>query len=50
MIQWVYESTLKYQAIDETIIATDDHRISQMADSYGGKVIMTDWATSPDRN
>lgn len=39
MIQWVYESAV--QAMDATIVATDDQRIVEVVESFGGRVIMT---------
>jgi len=39
MIQWVYEKTRK--ALDIVYVATDDQRIFDAVESFGGKVIMT---------
>ena len=39
MIQWVYENALK--ALDQVCVATDDNRIMDGVNSFGGKVIRT---------
>ncbi|MEN8227434.1 MAG: 3-deoxy-manno-octulosonate cytidylyltransferase [Bacteroidota bacterium] len=39
MIQWVYESAS--QLFDHLVVATDDHRIFQAVEEFGGKAIMT---------
>lgn len=39
MIQWVYERILG--TLDEVIVATDDNRIRDAVEKFGGKVIMT---------
>jgi 3-deoxy-manno-octulosonate cytidylyltransferase (CMP-KDO synthetase) len=44
MIQWVYERARKAQSIREVWVATDDTRIVQAVERFGGKVMMT----SPD--
>lgn len=41
MIQWVYESARKAQGIDEVWVATDDQRILDSVEAFGGKAIMT---------
>jgi len=41
MIQRVYEGVKKSQLIDEVIVATDDQRIFDHVQHFGGKVIMT---------
>lgn len=44
MIQWVYERSLK--ALDHVVVATDDERIYQCVEDFGGNVVMT----SPNHN
>jgi 3-deoxy-manno-octulosonate cytidylyltransferase (CMP-KDO synthetase) len=39
IIQWVYENAKK--ALDEVYVATDDERIFQVVESFGGKAIYT---------
>src|SRR5574344_524 len=39
MIQRVYEPTIK--AFDNVCVATDDQRIADAVNSFGGKVVMT---------
>ncbi|HPF50797.1 MAG TPA: 3-deoxy-manno-octulosonate cytidylyltransferase [Draconibacterium sp.] len=39
MIQWVYENAMK--ALDQVCVATDDNRIMDVVNSFGGKVIRT---------
>lgn len=41
MIQWVYERVSSVSEIFETIVATDDKRIFQTVEKFGGKAIMT---------
>ena len=41
VLQWVWENTKKATLIDEVIIATDDEKIFQAANSWGAKVEMT---------
>lgn len=40
MIQWVYEQTAKVYT--DVFVATDDKRIVDVVESFGGKAIMTD--------
>jgi 3-deoxy-manno-octulosonate cytidylyltransferase (CMP-KDO synthetase) len=51
MIQWVYEGLRQSKLIDEVIIATDDQRILEAVQSFGGKGVMTspDHTTGTDR-
>lgn len=39
MIQWVYENARK--ALDRVIVATDDHRVFDAVEAFGGEVMMT---------
>jgi 3-deoxy-manno-octulosonate cytidylyltransferase (CMP-KDO synthetase) len=39
MIQWVYENARK--ALDRVIVATDDHRVVEAVEAFGGEVMMT---------
>ncbi len=41
MIQWVYEGVTQSKLIDEVIVATDDQRILEAVQSFGGKAMMT---------
>lgn len=41
MIQHVYEQCLKAKSLSDVIIATDDERIIQAIESFGGKYILT---------
>ena len=41
MIQHVYERALAARGIDEVIVATDDERILQAVEAFGGTVCMT---------
>ena len=42
MIQHVYERAARSRATDMTVVATDDQRIQEAVEAFGGKVIMTD--------
>ena len=41
MIQWVFEQTSKAKSVSEVIIATDDFRILESANNFGGNAVMT---------
>jgi 3-deoxy-manno-octulosonate cytidylyltransferase (CMP-KDO synthetase) len=41
MIQHVFENASKARCLDELIVATDDSRIFEVVNGFGGKVIMT---------
>lgn len=41
MIQWVYERVNKAPNVHEVLIATDDCRIYNVVEGFGGKVVMT---------
>jgi len=51
MIQHVYEGVLKSKLIGEVIVATDDQRILDVVQSFGGKGVMTspEHSTGTDR-
>lgn len=51
MIQWVYERTAQSTLVDEVIVATDDARIAEAVEAFGGTVRMTraDHPTGTDR-
>lgn len=51
MIQRVYEGALKSELLSEVIVATDDERIFEEVERFGGKVVMTSEAhrTGTDR-
>ena len=41
MIQWVYENISKAELLDAVCVATDDQRIFDCVESFGGKALMT---------
>ena len=41
MIQRVYEQAQKSNAVSKTIVATDDERIIQAVEDFGGQAVMT---------
>ncbi len=41
MIQWVYENALQIPAVDTVMVATDDQRIFDAVNNFGGRVLMT---------
>lgn len=41
MIQWVYENVKEVKALDEVYVATDDERIFNAVQTFGGKALMT---------
>ena len=41
MIQRVYEQALKSTSLAEVVVATDDRRIAEEVDRFGGRVVMT---------
>lgn len=41
MLQWVWEAAKKSKILDEVIIACDDRRIEEAAESFGGKAVFT---------
>jgi 3-deoxy-manno-octulosonate cytidylyltransferase (CMP-KDO synthetase) len=51
MIQWVYERAAQAQKVDDVIVATDDQRIVEAVEAFGGTAVMTaaDHATGTDR-
>ena len=51
MIQWVYEGVSRSELIDQVIVATDDRRIVDAVERFGGKAVMTsvEHATGSDR-
>jgi len=51
MIQWVYERSAMCKSADRVIVATDDKRIADAVEAFGGDVIMTraDHPTGTDR-
>jgi 3-deoxy-manno-octulosonate cytidylyltransferase (CMP-KDO synthetase) len=46
MIQWVYERTRRASGVGRVLVATDDARIFQAVQGFGGEVVMTS-ATHP---
>lgn len=51
LLQWVYENSSRCSQLDDLIIATDDERVFQEAQSLGAKAMMTleDCRTGSDR-
>ena len=51
MVQYVYESALAADSIDEVLVATDDERIVSAVAAFGGRAVMTssEHATGTDR-
>lgn len=51
MLQHVYERTLQVRGLQRVIVATDDERIRQTVQAFGGEVVMTrsDHPTGTDR-
>jgi 3-deoxy-manno-octulosonate cytidylyltransferase (CMP-KDO synthetase) len=51
MIQWVYEGVRQSRLIDKVIVATDDQRIMEAVEQFGGEAVMTSpaHATGSDR-
>lgn len=41
MVQWVYEAAKKCEDLDHVVIATDDERIREAVEAFGGEVLMT---------
>lgn len=41
MIQWVFEQASKAKSVSEVIVATDDSRILEAVNEFGGNVVMT---------
>jgi 3-deoxy-manno-octulosonate cytidylyltransferase (CMP-KDO synthetase) len=41
MIQWVYERTCQAAAVGRVLVATDDERICQVVQGFGGTAVMT---------
>ncbi len=41
LIQWVYERAIQASRLAEVIVATDDGRISEAVQNFGGRVVMT---------
>ena len=51
MIQWVYEGVCQSKLIDKVLVATDDQRIMEAVEQFGGNAVMTSsaHATGSDR-
>jgi len=51
LIYWVYNQAKKIQNVDDVFIATDDERIKETVENFGGKSVMTSerHATGTDR-
>jgi 3-deoxy-manno-octulosonate cytidylyltransferase (CMP-KDO synthetase) len=42
LIQWVWEAACQVVLLDEILVATDDQRIANVVEEFGGTAIMTD--------
>ncbi len=42
LVEWVYRRALEIRGADAVIVATDDRRIAEAVESFGGNVVMTD--------
>jgi 3-deoxy-manno-octulosonate cytidylyltransferase (CMP-KDO synthetase) len=51
MIQYVYEQAVACRAVSDVLVATDDDRIKQVVEQFGGRVVMVagDYRTGTDR-
>lgn len=51
MVQHVYENVIKSSILDDAIVATDDERIKEAVENFGGKAVLTskDHVTGTDR-
>ena len=51
MVQHVYENSIKSPILDDAIVATDDKRIKEAVEKFGGKAVLTskDHLTGTDR-
>ncbi len=51
MIQRVYENVMKADVLDDVLVATDDQRIAEAVEQFGGKAVMTsqEHTTGTDR-
>ncbi|MCX8118871.1 MAG: 3-deoxy-manno-octulosonate cytidylyltransferase [Desulfobacterota bacterium] len=51
MIQWVYEGVAQSRLVEKILVATDDRRIAQAVEGFGGEAILTspDHPTGTDR-
>ena len=51
LIEWVYRRALEIRGAGELVVATDDRRIADAVEGFGGNVVMTspDHATGTDR-
>ena len=41
LVAWVVEAVKKAKSLDDVIVATDDTRIVEAVEAYGGKAVMT---------
>lgn len=41
LIQWVYESVSRCRTIEGIVVATDDERVKEVVEGFGGNVVMT---------
>jgi len=41
MVQWVYERSVQAERVDDVAVATDNQRIVDVVEGFGGKAIMT---------
>ncbi len=41
LVQWVFERASQARSLDSLVVATDDSRIQQAVEAFGGRVVMT---------
>ncbi len=41
LVQWVWEAASRAETLDELLVATDDERIANVVESFGGRAVMT---------
>jgi 3-deoxy-manno-octulosonate cytidylyltransferase (CMP-KDO synthetase) len=41
MVQWVWERVSEATRVDEVVVATDDERVAECVESFGGRVLLT---------
>jgi 3-deoxy-manno-octulosonate cytidylyltransferase (CMP-KDO synthetase) len=41
MVEWVYQAAARCKRLDKVVVATDDERIREAVEAFGGEVLMT---------
>ncbi|HSR49875.1 MAG TPA: 3-deoxy-manno-octulosonate cytidylyltransferase [Acidobacteriota bacterium] len=41
LIEWVYRQTLRAKVLERVVVATDDQRIAEVVEGFGGEALMT---------